>query len=60
MTDTTMTDALAEIERMVRRAAPALHPDDVRAIAADIVRLMPGLGPGKAVDRYFSPGRDVP
>jgi hypothetical protein len=55
-----MTEALAEIERMVRRAAPALHPDDVRAIAADIVRLMPGLGPGKAVDRYFSPGRDVP
>jgi hypothetical protein len=47
---------LAEIERLVRAAAPELHGDDVRAIAADILRLMPGLRPGVAVDRYFSPG----
>jgi hypothetical protein len=50
-----MTDTLAEIERLVRGAAPALHDDDVRAIAADIARLMPGVRPGVAVDRYFGP-----
>ena len=50
-----MTNIAAEIERLVRAAAPGLHDDDVRAIAADIVRLLPGVRPGVAVDRYFGP-----
>ena len=50
-----MTDTLAEIERLVCAAASGLHGDDVRAVAADIVRLLPGVRPGVAVDRYFSP-----
>jgi len=47
---------IRECEVRVRAAAPALHDDDVRMIALDIERLVPGVNPGAAVDRYFGPG----
>ena len=47
---------LTECEASVRAAAPALHDTDVKLIAQDLRRLLPGLTPGAAVDRYFGPG----
>ena len=47
---------LTECKARVRAAAPALHDNDVELIANDVQRLLPGLTPGAAVDRYFGPG----
>lgn len=47
---------IAACEALVRGAAPALHQADIHLVALDIQRLLPGLTPGAAADRYFGPG----